>query len=61
MNELMDLKKWCELQIKLLERIIEKNGWLTRFRRRWYMAEICGIQKVINKINREIDRLQKDQ
>lgn len=61
MEELMDLKKWCELQIKLLEKIIERNRWFTRFRRRWFMAEICGIQKVINKINREIDRLQKDQ
>lgn len=52
MKELKLLRIWCEAQIELMQRTIGKRGLISRMRRRWLMAEICGIQKVINRIDR---------
>lgn len=60
MEELQGLKSWCELQIVIMENTIQKRGLISRLRRRWQMAQICGIQKVINRINRRIAELERE-
>lgn len=61
MEELRGLKTWCELQIILMEGTVEKRGLLSRFRRRWLMGQICGVQKVLNRINSRIAMLEEEQ
>lgn len=52
MDEISVIKCWCETQIELMQESIEKSRFMTRRKKRWVMAEICGIQKVINRLNR---------
>lgn len=61
MEELQGLKTWCELQIVIMENTIGKRGVISRLRRRWLMGEVCGIQKVLNRINSRIAKLEKEQ